>query len=76
MGFAPKFKLGSWVKPCEEKFSKKFSEGGPTGGQNFQFFSKKNFFDKSCSESSETNFGILKVDFKIFDPGVNFRVKF
>ena len=68
MGFAPKFKLGYWLTPWEEKFSKKFSEGGPRGGQKFSFF-QKIFFFKSCSESSETNFGIRKVDFEILTPG-------
>ena len=68
-GFAPKLKFGSCLKACEKKFSKKFSEGGPRGGQKFSFFQKKIFFDKSCSESSETNFGIKKVNFEILTPG-------
>ena len=53
---------------AKKKMSKIFLRG--SGGSKKNFFSKKKiFFFKSCSESSETNFGILKFTFAIFAPG-------
>ena len=60
--FVPKFKFASLKNPCEEKFSKKILKGGHGGSEIFI-----NFLFKSCSESSETNFGIIKVE--IFNRG-------
>ena len=68
----------SWdlsLTPVKFFFQKMFYKGG-SGGVKKIFFFRKNFFFKSCSESSETNFGILKVTFEIFPPGAKLGSNF
>ena len=67
--FAPKFKLASWLKPWEENFSKNISKGGPTRGQNFQFFSKKNFLTKVAQNRLKRILVYSKSILKFLTPG-------
>ena len=68
-----------WTKTSYTAITLIYTLGrGAQGVKNFfstNFF-LKNFFLESCAESSETKFGIIKVDFEIFNRGVDLGDKF